>query len=491
MTTPSDTRRSADLPEDRPPTLVVDLDGTLIRGDLLWEGIRLLLRDRPWDLAVRAPFWLLGGKASFKAALAARVEPNASVLPYRTVVLEHVEAARRAGSRTVLASASPTTWVEGVAAHLDLFDDVMASSETTNLSGEAKLSAIRARVGDGPFEYLGNDGVDVPIWRAASRATAVAPSAAARRGLAELPGHIELTESDPSILRAAIRQLRPHQWAKNALVWVPIALAHRLDDWHRLGAVCATFLAFCAVASAGYVLNDLVDVDADRAHPTKRKRPIAYGSLPIPAAFALFGGLIAVAAGASALWLSPAAAAMVAIYLVLTLSYSFYFKRQLLLDVLVLAGLYTHRVLAGGVAAQVVVSPWLLAFSTFFFLSLALVKRYVEFSDPALVTPRRPGSRRAYQTGDLGLIEALGLSSASIAVLVLCLFVSSENVTTLYRTPALLWLMCPVMFYWVARIWLLAHRGELHDDPVLFATRDRNSYVAGLIVAAIVVAAAW
>lgn len=491
MTTPADSTCPAGVDPERPRVVVVDLDGTLIRGDLLWEGIRLLVRDRPWDLALRAPGWLLGGRAAFKASLAERVQPDARSLPYRQAVLDHLAAARADGASVLLASASPRRWVEAVASELGLFDDVLASSDAHNLSGEAKLAAIRERVREAPFEYLGNAGVDLPIWRASARATAVDPTPAARRGLAGLGRHHELPERREPLRRAVLRQLRPHQWAKNALVFVPILLAHQLTDWRRMGSVLAAFAAFCAVASAGYALNDLVDVDADRAHPTKRRRPIAHGSLSVPAAFALFAGLLAAAGAIAGLWLSPAAAAMIALYLVLTLSYSFYFKERLLLDVLLLAGLYTHRVLTGGVAADVAVSPWLLAFSTFFFLSLALVKRYVEFSDAGVEDGGPSASRRAYQPSDLGLIEALGVASGCISVLVLCLFVSSEHVTELYRTPDWLWLMCPVMFYWIARIWLLAHRGELHDDPVLFATTDPNSYGVGLVVAATVAAAAW
>ncbi|MBW2698448.1 MAG: UbiA family prenyltransferase, partial [Deltaproteobacteria bacterium] len=283
-------------------------------------------------------------------------------------------------------------------------------------------------------------------------------------------------------------ELRPHQWAKNALLFAQLLLAHQLAAPGRLRAVIVAFVSFCAIASAGYVVNDLVDVDADRRHPTKRLRPIATGALPMPIALALIAGLLASGFAMSLSFVSLAATGMLAAYLALTLCYSFYFKRQLLLDVLVLAGLYTHRVLTGGVAAEVPVSPWLLAFSTFFFLSLALVKRYVELLE-ARELEREHIERRAYQVADLGLVETMGLSCGYIAVLVLCLFVSSDDVSRLYSAPVLLWLMCPVMLYWISRIWFLARRGELHDDPVLFATRDRISFVCGVLVLAVVLAA--
>jgi 4-hydroxybenzoate polyprenyltransferase len=290
---------------------------------------------------------------------------------------------------------------------------------------------------------------------------------------------------------AVLRALRPHQWAKNALIFVPLLLAYQLGDARRWLAAGVAFVAFCAVASAGYVLNDLVDVDADRAHPSKRRRPIASGALPLPAAFALLAALVAGAALTAGLAMRPAAAGMVLAYGVLTCAYSFWLKEQLLLDVLVLAGLYTHRVLSGGVAAEVEVSPWLLAFSTFFFLSLALVKRFSELR--ALWASGAEGTvaGRAYQVGDRTLVETVGIACGTIAVLVLCLFVSSDDVSRLYRSPGWLWAICPVMFYWIARVWLLAHRGELHEDPVLFATTDRNSYAVGLLVLAVGALATW
>lgn len=474
---------------DRPRQVFVDLDGTLIRSDLLWESLRLLFSERRIGAILRAPFWLLRGKAHFKGRLAGQVAPVPGSLPYRQAVLDYLCAARSEGATLVLASASPRPWVEAVAAHLGLFDGVLSSSEGENLSGETKLAAIRARVGDAPFEYLGDRAVDIPIWRAAQRATAVAPSAAARRGLARLPQHHEIPTEEAAVGRQALRAMRPHQWAKNALLLAPLLLAHQLGDLTRLLSIFAAFVAFCAVSSAGYVLNDLVDVEADRAHPTKRHRPIASGALPLPTAFALLAALLAAAGLVSLLGLTWAATGMVAAYLALTLSYSFYFKELLLLDVLLLAGLYTHRVLAGGVAAEVAVSPWLLVFSTFFFSSLALVKRYVELCSMDRQGTDASISRRAYRIDDRPLVESMGLACAYIAVLVLCLFVSSDDVSQLYRTPALLWLMPPVMFYWISRIWVLAHRGDLHDDPVLFATTDRNSYAAGALLVIIVVAA--
>jgi 4-hydroxybenzoate polyprenyltransferase len=468
----------------------VDLDGTLIRSDLLWESLAQLARERPGDAFLRAPIWLMHGKAAFKAKLAERVMPDPLSLPYRPQVLAYMEDARAEGRRLILASASNGALTERVARHLGVFDDVIASDAEHNVSGEQKLAAIRASIGETPFEYLGNSSVDLPVWAGADRVTLVAPTAGARRAVAATGRpHDTLVPPDP-LIGPLIRAMRPHQWAKNALLFAPLLLAHEITNVARLLDVVITFVCFCAVASAGYLLNDLLDIEADRRHRSKGRRPIASGSLSIPKAVCAMGLLLAAAFGSSMLLLSPACSLMLAAYLGLTLSYSFYFKQRLLLDVLVLAGLYTHRVLTGGVAAGVTVSPWLLAFSTFFFLSLALVKRYVELLE-AQGQDKQAIWRRAYQVVDLSIVETMGLSSAYISVLVLCLFVSGEDVSQLYQTPELLWLMCPVMLYWISRIWLLARRGDLHEDPVLFATTDWSSYVSGALILVTVMLASW
>ena len=471
------------------PVVVVDLDGTLIQGDLLWESLWLLLKRFPKDFFLFAPLWLLQGKASFKNQLARRVVPKAENLAYRPEVLEYLAAAKARGQRIVLASASPHEWVQPVADHLHFFDETLSSTESINLAGAEKLKAVEALLGQAPFTYLGNSKADLPIWDKAHCATSVSPSRSALRGLAAHAQHQPLPVAAASPIKTALKAVRPHQWIKNALLFVPISLAHQLADVSRLLPTLAIFIAFCAVASAGYILNDLMDVEDDRQHPTKRKRPIASGQLAMPTAVLYLVALLASAAALSTLALSPAARAMVAGYFLLTVTYSFYFKEQLIADVFILAGLYTYRVLAGGVASGVEVSPWLLAFSTFFFVSLALVKRYTELLSQSK-SDSRTTSRRAYAVGDLPLIETMGVASATIAILVLCLFVSSESVTLHYARPLWLWMIPPLMYYWITRIWMIAHRGELDADPVLFAAKDRMSLATGVILAAIVWSAA-
>ncbi len=468
--------------------LVVDLDGTLIRGDLLWEALAGLARERPW-LFLLLPIWLLGGRAHLKDRIARLHTPNAALLVYRPEALELCRTANESGRRLILASASPRVWVDAVAAHVGVFDTVLASDAHRNLKGSEKLRAIREEIGTGPFTYVGDSKADAPIWEDAEEAVGLGAGSRIARILSRHPNSTIIEEVSRPWALPAVQAMRPHQWVKNILVFVPLLLAHQLDDASRLEETLLCFILFCLVASAGYLVNDILDLPSDRGHPSKCRRPIASGQLQISHAIGLVSALLLTTLWICLVWLGPEVGLMLGVYVGLTFAYSFYLKQTLLLDVLVLAGLYTHRVLTGGLAADVSVSPWLLAFSAFFFLSLAFVKRYLE-----LAHARNQGSRsiprRAYEVGDLGMVEAMGLACGMISVLVLCLFISSADVRLLYRTPGLLWLMCPVMFYWISRIWFLARRGELDEDPVLFATRDPRSYVAGILALIIIAAAA-
>ena len=477
--------------------LYVDLDGTLIASDTLWESLCLLLRRHPVR-AARVPGWLRLGKAGFKARVADLAIPDASLLPYRPEVLAYLHEQRQLGRKLVLATASNERTAGEVAQHLGIFDDVLASDADHNLAGPRKLRAIEKHCAGAPFGYLGNSAADVEIWRQAHEAVLVAPTREAREAVARqaIP-HDSLPIARPSTARAALRAMRPHQWIKNVLLFAPIALAHELGDAARLTSVVIAFAAYCAVASFGYLVNDLLDVEADRRHASKRNRPFASGALGVPEGVATCGALFLFAFAASVLALPWAFTGMLALYLALTLSYSFYFKEQLFIDTLMLASFYTFRVLAGGVAAQTDVSAWLLAFSVFFFLSLALVKRYAELiaaADSGVAERTSAGSaqlaRRAYQQADTGLVETMGITSGYVSVLVLGLYVSSESVTRFYSSPDLLWLVTPLMLYWISRIWFLARRGQLPADPVLFAATDRTSYLTGALVMLVGVLAA-
>lgn len=471
----------------QPAPLYVDLDGTLIATDLLWESLCRLAQREPAAL-LRVPFWLARGRAALKREIALRVQPDAAALPYRAEVIAYVSAARAQGRRTVLATASDERLARAVADHTKLFDEVLASDGAANNKAAAKLAAIRAREGDAAFEYAGDARADLDVWRGAVAATVVAASPATERAARALGIPVRTLAPRAATLAPALRALRPYQWVKNTLLFAPIVLAHQMASLERLGPVVAAFIAFCCVASATYLWNDLLDVEADRRHPRKRERPFASGTLAIPTGVAMSLALLAAGFGLSLALAPPMATAMLAGYLVLTTSYSFYFKEQVFLDVLLLAGLYTHRIIAGGVAASVAVSPWLLAFSMFFFLSLAFVKRYAELLG-ARSEKKQKIERRGYEVDDLGLVETMGTTSGYLSVLVLALYVSSDSVEKLYGSGALLWGVCPIMLFWVTRIWFLARRGEMTDDPVLFAATDRVSYLSGLAIALVGVAA--
>jgi len=303
-----------------------------------------------------------------------------------------------------------------------------------------------------------------------------------------LPGPSAVSPSGPSPsgstpgtrLPALVRALRPHQWAKNVLVFVPLAGAHRLGEGERLRSVALAFAAFSLTASAVYVLNDLADLASDRLHPRKRSRPFASGALAPGVGKALVPALLA---GAVAVALSlPHLFGLVLLgYWLATLAYSWGLKRRPVLDVLLLASLYTARLYAGGAASGVPVSEWLATFSMFLFLSLAFLKRAVELAGG----PVAPGGR-GYRAEDRGPIFAMGIGSGYLSVLVLALFVSSQETTRLYSHPVRLWLLCPLLLYWVSRVWLLARRGELDDDPVLFALRDPASWAVVVLAAGVV-----
>lgn len=441
-----------------------------MRTDLLIETAFALFRQSPWA-ALQAPLWLLRGKAELKRRIAERTPLDAATLPYNEAVLELVRREARAGRRIALATASDRRIADAVAAHLGLFDDVFASENGVNLAGLRKRDRLVEAYGEGGFDYAANGHVDLPIWAKARRAIMVTPE----RGVAgALGARAELLDPAQPVLKPLMAALRPHQWLKNLLIFAPLAAAHRFDDLVLFGQALLAFLCFCLCASSVYLLNDLLDLDSDRRHPRKRRRPFASGALAVKHGLWLTPLLLA-GSILLALALPPAFMATLALYVVATLLYSFWLKRIVLFDALTLAGLYTVRLIAGAAAVGVALSFWLLAFSMFFFLSLAMVKRYTELL--ALQgqggDARTPG--RGYQAGDLETIAMLGGASGYISVLVLALYVNSDGVPEIYRLPEAIWLVCPALLYWVSRVWLGARRGKLHDDPVVFAVRDSVS----------------
>ncbi len=461
--------------------LCVDLDGTLLRGDLTFESMLVLLREHPWS-ALAMPVWLLRGRAHLKSEIAARISIDARLLPYDERVVALLRCERDAGRRIVLATASHRAFADRVAAHLQLFDDVIATSGTTNLSGSRKREALVERYGERGFDYAGNSNRDLPVWRSARNAwVANAGARLARRASAVTTVAKSIPTSNRRLL-ASLRALRPHQWLKNLLIFVPMMMGHRLGDTALLSSTLQGFVAMCAVAASVYVLNDLIDLEADRDHPTKRGRPFAAGDLLPQHGFALIVLLLA-AGGLLAARLPLTFTAVLVAYYAITVAYSLRLKRMMMLDVMTLAGLYTLRIMAGAAIMGLPPSFWLLAFSVFLFLCLALVKRYSEFLEMRN-TGNSSSRGRGYRTGDLPLLAMLGVASGFAAVLVAALYINSSEVLDLYRSPQMLWLVCPLLLYWLGRVWLLTSRGDMHEDPVVFALTDRGSLLTGLLTLA-------
>ena len=373
-----------------------------------------------------------------------------------------------------------------MAEHLGLFDEVIASDGSHNLKGEAKARALIERFGLQGFAYVGNDAPDLPVWKAARSAVVVNAPRAIREQVMRTMVVEASFETRPSLLRAAVRAMRPHQWAKNVLVFVPLVMAHAITDVTGWRNALGMFLAFCATASGIYLVNDLSDLAADRQHPRKRQRPLASGALPLPVGAALACVLLAAGFGLSHL---IGASGVILVYAVASISYSLVLKELPLVDVFMLAGLYTVRVLGGGIASGHRASLWLLAFSGFLFLGLALIKRTEEMAAVARSDGGRTAARRGYFPGDVAMLQNLGCAATFASGVVLALFVGSDAASQRYVSPDLLWGIVPLMLFWQCRLWLSTTRGHMHDDPIVYATRDWVSWIVAGSILALVAAA--
>ncbi len=481
---PVDTSLSGETATDR--VLCVDIDGSLIASDLILESLLVLMRSQPWAVA-KLPVWLLKGRAHMKSQLARLATPDVATLPYRKAVLSYLHEQRDQNRRLVLASAADESLARAIADHLGLFDDVIASDGTSNLKGVAKLKAIEDQFGQGGFDYLGDSWADLPIWKAAGWAIVVQPNQRLLRAIkAHQPNPLVL-EPATGGFRPWLKMLRVHQWAKNLLIFVPLIAAHLIGDLHLVFAAVMGFFAFSFGASSVYIVNDLMDLPADRLHPTKRRRPLASSRISIGVGLITFPILLlaSLAIGAS---LPAEFLQLLILYLISSSAYTFYFKKKLLVDVLCLAGLYTLRILAGGAATGIEISRWLMAFSMFFFLSLAFVKRFSEILTSTGDRKERIAGR-GYRAADLDIIRTGGVTAGFVAVLVLCLYLNDPSSVQLYRHSRRLWLLCPLILYWLLRIWFLADRDQMHADPMVFALTDLRSVLCGVICAAIVIAA--
>jgi 4-hydroxybenzoate polyprenyltransferase/phosphoserine phosphatase len=467
--------------------LCVDLDGTLVRTDTLIELVAKMVKRNPFYLFL-LPLWLLKGKAYFKTQVAGRESLQVDLLPFQQDLVAFLKEQYDTGRQIIMVTGANEEVARQVAAYLRCFDEVMASNVTVNLSGLEKHDRLVARFGMHGFDYVGNEFADLGCLQAAQHALVARPLWRLQKSIARSGLPIARVFDHSSIsLRTFLEAIRVKQWVKNFLIIVPLILAHKLGDWHRLASVAAALVTFCLFASSAYLLNDLLDLEADRRHPIKRARPLASGDLPILAGVYAVLVFLILAALTALLLPGPFALYLLA-YFICTVSYSLYLKRLVLIDVLTLAGLYTVRILAGGAAADVEISQWLAAFSMFFFLSLALLKRYSELQR-SVVENRLIPKGRGYTTRDVQQIGAFGSASGYVAALVMALYINRPEVTRLYSNPQWLWLMCVLVIYWISRAWLLADRGEMNEDPILFALTDKVSYAVGAGAAVILLLA--
>lgn len=468
--------------------LVVDLDGTLIRSDVLFESANAFVSSNPLNLP-KLIFWATRGKSALKSELAQRVELNPAALPYNDAVVDFIREERSRGREIVLATASNQKYADEIAAYLGLFDHVFGSTETHNLKGAKKAELLVSRYGKQGFDYIGDSHADLSVWQQAAAAILVSPSKKLREAASRFTTSQIVDTPERRPIAALIKSMRLHQWVKNLLIFIPLIATHRFINAEDDVLVVVAFLAFSLVASAIYLINDLSDLAHDRLHKSKVKRPLASGALPIPVAWVAWPLLLIIGFGLSILILPQMFSLVLAGYLVLTTCYSLGLKRIVILDVVVLAALYTLRIIAGAFAISAPPSFWILTFSLFFFLSLALMKRFSELYELRLTENKDAIDGRGYSHRDTDFVIGLGLSSGLISVLVFMFYVHDPAIESLYSTPILLWLTGPLLLIWISRAWLIAHRGHMHEDPIVFALRDLPSYLIAVCVVLVFITA--
>ena len=472
--------------------LAVDLDGTLVCSDTLHESLMVLVRDKP-RLLLQLPVWLIqGGKAGFKAKVTAEATLNVEALPLNDTFVDWLREEQRGGRPLVLATAANEEVAKRVAAHVGVFNEVLASNGDTNLAGATKAETLVKTFGKNGYDYAGNSNADVDVWRHARRAVVVNPDPAVEKKAAAVAEVEALFPAPRRGLRTWLRMVRAHQWLKNVLVALPLLAAHQVPTAGVLLDLLLAFVSLSMCASAVYILNDLLDLESDRLNPHKRTRPLASGAIPIWVGVIASPLLFAAGLGASLLVNAQFAGWLLA-YTVLTTAYSFGLKRVVILDAIVLSLLYTLRVVAGAAATQITPSFWLLALCVFLFLSLAFLKRFSELRARQETLRRQLGEAavdcddrlhgRGYRAVDTPLIQLLGVTAGMGATLVLAMYIDGDSVFALYRTPEFLWAAIPAMVYWLSWLWLKANRGEMHHDPVVFAVKEKTSLAAGAVVA--------
>ncbi|TAL71100.1 MAG: UbiA family prenyltransferase [Bacteroidetes bacterium] len=478
----------SEIKENTLKPICVDLDGTIIRTDTLMESILIAIRKNPF-LMILFPFWIIRGRLYFKKQIGRRIIPNPRIYPYNHNVIEYLVDEKRKGREIVLATATIKGIADSVAGEIGIFNKVLSSENSNNLRAKSKRDKLIELFGEKGFDYIGDSKADLEVWSSADKAILVEPSESMIKNVSGKTEIIKIFRQEKGTLGLILREIRVYQWLKNILIFFPLLMAHKVTDLNMILNAIYAFAAFCLIASSVYVTNDLLDLESDRHHPRKRNRPFASGNLKLQWGFfmsplLLTGGII------FSIFLLPIDFFYyLLIYFILTTTYSFYLKKQPIFDVIVLSCLYTLRLVAGASAVNVPASPWLLGFSIFLFLSLAFIKRYQEL----LVIKeqnKNESKGRGYLVEDMNLISNMGPASGYISVLVLALYVNSKEVISLYHKPDLLWLVVLCLLFWISRMWLLAFRGKMEDDPLVFTGKDWVSYVVGAIVGILAIGAA-
>jgi 4-hydroxybenzoate polyprenyltransferase len=465
--------------------LCVDLDGTLTPVDTLHESLLSLVRHAPWALLF-LPLWACRGQAQFKRKLAVWAHLNVTLLPLNSSLLEWLTLERAGGRRLILATSADSGIANEIAARVGVFDEILSSNGKLNLSAHAMRDELVQRYGERGFDYAGNARADEKIWTSARKAIVIGDDHQVERARRFTEVERSFPASSSNLL-VWLQAIRVHQWAKNALVFLPPMLAHKILQPSIIRHSAIAFISFSLCASSIYLINDLLDLPTDRGHPRKQNRAFAAGQLSARSGLSVSLALLCIAVYLALLVGQPFTFVLLGYY-GLTWAYSLRLKRAALVDVITLAGLYTVRIIAGAAATAIPLSFWLLAFSVFIFLSLAIVKRYAEISE----TPDTGAVRihgRGYSARDLPLLMNLGVASGYCTVVVMALYVNSSDSLLLYRDSKPLWLVCPLLLYWISRIWLLAARGQMHEDPLVFALRDRISLCVLAVLILIVLAA--
>lgn len=463
--------------------ILIDLDGTLVATDTLWESLVLFFKKNPFNLFLML-LWVIKGKSVLKEKISETVIPDVRTLPYRTHILKKLKEHAAAGKKVILATGANYRIAESVAAHIGLFDKVLATNGQINLTGHNKREEIIKLCDGNGYEYWGDSSVDIPIWENARSGIAVNPSGALVKRLKTMENVTILKdEKKKSAFWIWIKALRIHQWSKNMLIFLPLVMAHAYSETGKVFAAALAFLVFSLCASSVYLINDLFDLKNDRKHPVKKHRPLASGQLAIPKALMAAPVLLVIAFSISLFYLPHIFTVILTLYFLTTSVYSFLLKKLPVVDVLLLSGLYTTRILAGSGATAIPVSSWLLAFSIFFFLGLAFMKRYTELM-------RMEGKKnllvgRGYTYKDTPFVGIFGITCSLLSIMVFVLYLNSVHVLVQYQYPIILWLIVPLLCLWIMRMWLFAYRRQLNDDPVVFTIKDKTSLLICAMVASV------